>query len=128
MTQCVSMVIYWSVVIMAKFNHTAHKELWDWLSKNPDRDTQDWPRWRKNGGEYQASWHCFACEYDEEEGDEEGDMYQCESCPLEWPQGKLCCNDNGIHKQWNRAIYLEERTRLAEMIRDLPVREGVECI
>lgn len=24
---------------MAKFNHTAHKELWDWLTKNPDRDT-----------------------------------------------------------------------------------------
>lgn len=83
---------------MAKFNHTAHKELWDWLAKNPDRDTRDWPRWRKNGGEYQTPIsHCFACEYDEEEGGEAGNIFACESCPLEWPQGKLCCNDNGIH-------------------------------
>lgn len=26
---------------MKKFNHTAHKELWDWLAKNPDSEEEE---------------------------------------------------------------------------------------
>lgn len=32
---------------MKKFNHTAHKELWDWLAKNPDKaKPEEQPAWR----------------------------------------------------------------------------------
>ena len=32
------------------FNHTAHKELWNWLSINTDQVKANWPGWSYNGG------------------------------------------------------------------------------
>ena len=50
---------------MIKFNHTGHKKIWDWLSKNPDKTKYDWEGWKHNGGQYEVSENfCFACEYD----------------------------------------------------------------
>lgn len=66
---------------MAKFNHTAHKELWDWLARNPDKEKDDWPGWIGNGGEYYyVVAECFACEYDLKLSDTEYD--ECRYCPL----------------------------------------------
>lgn len=112
---------------MAKFNHTGHKELWDWLVQNPDKEKFEWTGWEKNGGKYQIpSWHCFACEYDEEYGEEEG-LYDCDGCPLVWPDVKCAIGYDSLYQKWDGETDLKKRSELACQIRDLPVREGVEC-
>lgn len=110
---------------MKKFNHTAHKELWDWLAKNPDKEKDDWKGWDIHGGKYVLDGNCcFACLYDDyTEG-------RCNDCPLVWAHLSCCSQENSLYKKWERFDEDEEETRaeLARQIRDLPVREGVECI
>lgn len=104
-----------------EFNHTAHKELWDWLSKNPSKGKGSWPGWNCNGGSHNpicAS--CFACEYQEVNNISEECLY---ACPLIWPHDP--CDE---FYDWDEAEGKDERIALAEQIRDLPVREGVETI
>ena len=41
-------------------------ELWHWLSKNPEKDKHEWPRWIFNGGSMEEiKCECFACEFKE---------------------------------------------------------------
>ena len=35
------------------FNHTGHKELWNWLANNPTMEKTDWEDWSYNGGKYE---------------------------------------------------------------------------
>ena len=104
-----------------KFNHTAHKNLWDWLSKNPDKEKDDWSGWEFNGGSFsKVSAGCFACQYQ----DEMIELGPCEeTCPLIWPTSP--CEE---FYDWDSERNHAERKRLAGIIRDLPVREGVETI
>lgn len=115
---------------MAKFNHTAHKELWDWLVRNPDKEKFEWPEWIINGGSYtNPGWGCFACGYCKEIGN----TYACcDDCPLIWPNDVLCDDitpyGSSLYQKWDDETDLKKRSELACRIRDLPVREGVECI
>ena len=103
------------------FNHTAHKELWNYLAENPTKHKKDWPGWEINGGEYsEVVGHCFACEFTI--------AVICYNCPLIWPSG-CCTGYNGLYSEWAKeGISLEERTSLALKIANLPVRNGVETI
>lgn len=116
---------------MAKFNHTGHKELWDWLAKNPDKFKEGWPGWKYNSGRYEeVACSCFACEY----ACEYDDMNDCDGCPLIWPDAFYCgfevygsAAKYSLFKRWERSTDLQKRSELAAQIRDLPVRDGVEC-
>jgi hypothetical protein len=116
-----------------KFKHTLHKELWQFLADNPEVWKDAWPKWIYNGGEEDSTSFCFACDYDEEFTDE--DLQGCENCPLIWPINsvkKHNCIEGGLYDKWVKLEdvpeHSAERKILAEKIRDLPVREGVECI
>ena len=62
------------------FFHTAHKALWNWLSKNPEMDKEYWPGWLDNGGNVKpALYDCFACEY-----------AYCYMCPILWKRDSEC--------------------------------------
>ena len=37
-----------------------HRELWDWLTRNPDKKKMDWPRWKNFGS---MNGYCFFCEW-----------------------------------------------------------------
>lgn len=117
---------------VAKFNHTAHKELWNWLAQNPDKQKRDWGGWEENGGEYQyggAYEYCFACDYENERNDYWQDSDDgCRYCPLAWTEDNPCTTQNSLYLRWIRENNLEQRAKLAVQIRDLPVKEGVECI
>lgn len=105
-----------------KFNHSAHIRLWDWLSKNPDKRKKDWPEWQANGGNVaRVSGDCFACEYTMK-----CNYCSCSNCPLIWPNNISCNRLGGLFIRWNGAVG-NEKQALAEQIRDLPVKEGVEC-
>ena len=100
------------------FFHTAHKALWNWLSKHPEMVKEDWPGWESNGGNVTCTINqCFACEYDKD----------CVGCPLYWPNSIFCMLPKGIGFKFYRSCNNEERSILAAQIRDLPVREGVVC-
>jgi len=103
------------------FKHSLHKELWQWLGDNPEKDKEDWHRWESNGGDVKraSSW-CFACEY----------VLGCingKRCPLKWSLGSCMQSDKSEYEQWIYAKTNTERTRLAYAIRDLPVKDGVVC-
>jgi hypothetical protein len=102
------------------FDHTHHKELWNWLAENPYDEKCDWPGWYYNGGKVDyAESDCFACE---------SSCNDCEECPLIWPKNINCFDMHGLYQRWLLSDDTEERKKLAEQIRDLPVREWVEVI
>ena len=107
------------------FNHTAHRELWDWLSKNPDVPKENWPKWEENGGEYQeeTGHYCFACYYDDTECSFNSDIPN--NCPLEWPGNSRCYSGTRLFHVWVGSEE-SERAALAEQIRDLPVKPDVK--
>lgn len=122
---------------MAKFNHTAHRELWDWKAKNPDKDDRlHWPGWDYNGGKYkEGAGGCFACEYVSFLDIEIDICDGCDSCPLVWPNDLKCGDDfceeikrYPLFREWDHESNLQKRSELAAQIRDLPVRKGVEYI
>ncbi len=105
-----------------------HYELWDWLSKNPDRRKSDWFALDKNRG-IRAINECFACKFALEVNECKGKM--CIYCPL-GTRGVYCLN--GLYDEYHRAQigYIGElinetaRERvieLAKQIRDLPWSE-----
>ena len=108
------------------FNHTAHKALWNWLSKpeNAMKIKEDWPEWKFNGGNVGVVFNlCFACEY----AQELSDYNACRHCPLIWPNNNPCREFRGLYAQWCEEHPIK-RTKLAAQIRDLPVKQGVKCI
>ena len=109
------------------FNHTAHKALWDWLSKNPKKNKHDWPGWRYNGGDLEVGINgCFACESTVCDG-----RIDCARCPLIWPKGSDSDCEDDIYHDWRFAKEVgnyKVSALLAEEIRDLPVRDGVKCV
>lgn len=114
------------------FNHTGHKELWDWLSKNPTMDKEQWPGWEYNGGTYKyATNSCFACDYSwgaYSETEEYDPSVLCKLCPIKWSGTDDC--EKSIYREWYEALYrkrYDKTAKLAAEIRDLPVKEGVIC-
>lgn len=100
---------------MRKFNHTAHRALWIWLSENPKKGKENWPGW-----EYydDVENDCFACEFSIDKN--------CRDCPLIWPGGD-CMSGEALYNKWGPARFRpQERASLALQIANLPVKEGVE--
>jgi hypothetical protein len=114
---------------MPIFNHTAHKEMWQWLSEHPTKEKGEWPGWDRNGGTTAfALLNCFACEYSED-GKDTG--CTCINCPLVWPNDFLnyaCEKEGSPYLNWTDTEDPEERRQLAEEVRDLPVKDGVKTI
>ena len=109
-----------------------HRELWGWLSKYPRKTKDQWPGWKKH--REILGYYCFCCEFTAYE-DAEGDMNRdCKACPLVWPITGTCTydfdknnedSDEGLFVLWVDADNRSERKRLAEQIRDLPVRTDI---
>ena len=104
------------------FFHTAHKALWNWLSKHPGKNKNDWPGWEYNKGKVsRVRSSCFACEYVVNRPD-------CAECPLDWGIGGGCFA--GGYYEWKNAFdneCFDKLIILAAQIRDIHVREGVVC-
>ncbi len=41
------------------FRHDLHIALWNWLSQNPAKNKENWPRWKGMG---KVRYHSFACD------------------------------------------------------------------
>jgi hypothetical protein len=114
-----------SINTSPKFNYSMHKELWNWLSLNPDKEKEDWPGWDYLSEPEEYS-HCFACQY----ADCIPEAPACANCPLIWPStdsSHTSCTDS-IYLEWKECIDLEQKSILAKQIANLPVKENVLCV
>jgi len=78
--------------------------------------TDDKKEYLKRNGFPEIQDSCFLCEFTKR---------TCSKCPVEWPNMKtisLACVSS-IYGEWGRAAAPEERSRLAALIRDLPIKE-----
>jgi hypothetical protein len=108
----------------------AHRNLWDWLSENPEMDKEDWPGFDIYDEIYNE---CFSCEY----GLQKNENNVCGNCFIDWDHTNFCMCDGSFYfdwmnikrKLWNSAesdpLDLEELSKLAATIRDLPIVEDV---
>lgn len=104
-----------------------HYELWDWLSKNPDKEKEDWFALDKNKGIKVAN-DCFACQFANEIAG-----CCCRACPLicDETNNKSCLG--GLYEKYANAkgdYYIRKTSssrdkiiELAKQIRDLPWSE-----
>lgn len=111
------------------FNHTKHRELWQWLSEHPKADKED--AFIALFGFPAPRAHCYACAACEELM--RATSYatipralDCRLCPLEWPGGECEFyrpSGKGLYWQWaDLKTTPAERADLARQIRDLPVK------
>lgn len=114
------------------FNLTGHRDMWDWLSKNPTKMKWHWPGWVENGGTYEhCESNCFACNYVLRKMGKNVLSHCGEYCPLTGWEARSdaripCVAHNGLYDRWVWNDDAESRAEIAAKIRDLPVREGVE--
>jgi hypothetical protein len=120
------------------FYHTLHVALWDWLSKNPEKQKDEWPEWDENGGEIEVvESYCFACSsatnqwvnYFNNDSDALRGTNTCDWCPLVLSEMDAVHPSNclgGWFHIWLSTKSLSNRIAFAEKIRDFPVREGVK--
>lgn len=135
---------------MIVFEHTKHKVLWNRVAEilkgKPDKwlseiKIQAFDELFPN--ETMPENTCYACEYDEEICDmftEENRPVICENCPLIWPGWHKSCEENyddsgnlefGLHAELMYAISgnrWDDAVKLAEQIRDLPIKNDVETV
>ena len=92
-----------------------HREIWNWLAENPDKEKMHWPGWENNK---RVSNNCFLCGYSDATGHEGG----C-NCPLDWGRTKSCMDrehELSYYLLYNEAFSLEDRAKYAEIIANLP--------
>lgn len=90
---------------------TEHKALWMWLSENPNKEKEDWPKWLNIPS---MDNDCFACEIAN---------CDCEDCPIIWPTIDYDNNYpscENIFGAWDDEILLAKRSMLARYIANLP--------
>lgn len=93
--------------------HENHKRLWIWLSKNPEKQKNEWPEWGRLKYLDPKAWgdDCFACGEADERAD--GHDQVCSFCPLDWG-AYIKCNDKGaLFLLWENAVNVKKRSELA---------------
>lgn len=107
------------------FHYDEHVARWDWLSKNPGKHKRDWP------GRFEAvsvrGGGCAGCEYGVRLCERKNMVISaCIFCPFKVDVEETCLN--GLYSSWELATALErldEASKLAEKIRDFPLRDDV---
>ena len=106
-----------------------HYELWDWLSKNPDKYKNDWFELDENRG-IRVRNNCFACQFDLEAVGNK----TCTRCPI--GSGRAAIEEDclgGLFERYTKAAFdyhirktsssRDKIIELAKQIRDLPWSE-----
>lgn len=89
-----------------KTNKELHREMWNWLAENPEKQKSDW----FDKEDVDALYECFACEECNSD---------CEKCPLD--RGVIGCDRvNGLYHIWITSKNMNTRSALAKVIAWLP--------
>lgn len=109
------------------FEHTKHKQLWNWIAEHPGALKSEWPGWHNyffDKERMSVFSFCFACAA-------VSSCYKhisfsvCERCPLSWPLG-LKCTLPSYQSLYRRFCGAENKnnelaSRLARQIANLPL-------
>lgn len=121
------------------FNHKAHKKLWLWLAKNPNKDKNYWHGWEEFNEQYIEN-DCFACRYAVEMQRRLTNAHFCSLCPLDFDipfkkHGSIHADClGGLYKiyvdlgRFHTKRNLKMRVKLARKIAKLPVKRSVKCL
>lgn len=104
--------------------HKYHKELWIWLSENPDKFKWYWPKWNEIDPNQLVmdKCYCFACY----ELSLKKHTNNCEDCPLDWGkdnegnQISCVCSESLYNKLFSMGISNKERAKRCIKIANLP--------
>ena len=99
-----------------------HREMWNWLAENPDKDKVSWPGWSETSLEKIN--HCFLCGYVQQipHGD-------CPNCPLNWGITTICVErhpEKSYYYLYQEAETHKDRTKYAKIIANLPEKDDTE--
>lgn len=97
-----------------KTNEELHREMWNWLAENPDKEEGDWLCDNGYIGDKDIAGGCFACEECRQ---------HCDECPLD--KRVIGCED-GLFRVWYTTSDIRTRSRLADVIANLPWRRNDE--
>lgn len=97
-----------------KTNEELHREMWNWLAENPDKEEGDWLCDNGYIGDKDIAGGCFACEECRQ---------HCDECPLD--KRVIGCED-GLFRVWYTTSDIRTRSRLADVIAGLPWRKSNE--
>lgn len=108
-----------------KYCISEHREMWLWLSENPDKEKRDWPGWKyhnDNNFDPTKHQHCFLCGYVSVAYEEES----CHACPLDWGISESC--EDGIGQSTYYEKYCDakmhtHRAKYAKIIANLPEKD-----
>ncbi len=101
------------------------RELWEWLSLNPEKEKHSWPRWKSNGGDISDCInHCPLCSWIFQEY-KNTQPSTCETyCPIKWSgENTSCTGSPSLFLLWCATKVSAERENLAKQISELPVRK-----
>lgn len=100
-----------------------HRELWDWMYKNPSRDKREWPKWKHNGGPYEGnSIDCFLCDWVEQTSGM-GCTSVHSDCLLDWSPTTNCLDHGSYFDKWLNSMTPKAKKKYAKLIRDLPLKK-----
>ena len=89
-----------------KTNEELHREMWNWLAENPEKQKNDW----FDKEDVDALDECFACEECNS---------NCEECPLD--RSVIGCGKSyGLYRMWMASEDADVRRALAKVIAGLP--------
>lgn len=98
-----------------------HREIWNWLSENPDKEKMHWPGWSI----YESvPNNCFLCGY----ADATAEM-SCHNCPIDWRRTEHCMDREPVlsyYLLYDEATTLKDKTKYAEIIASLPEKNPSE--
>ena len=99
-----------------------HRELWEWIIKNPFSNKDEWVRWRSNGGNIENVYNdCFACDIARKLIGSDRSVSMCAFCPIKWKGNRGCNNPFSV---WCEYIWAKEdgcyryATKMARKIKD----------
>lgn len=98
-----------------------HREMWNWLAENPDKEKMHWPGWKNNK---RVSNNCFLCGY----SDATGHRDVC-NCPLDWLRTKFCMERDpklSYYLLYDEATTLKDRAKYAKIIANLPEKDNMQ--
>lgn len=115
------------------FLHTAHKELWGWLSIYPGKAKSDWPGWSRY---VRICSNCFGCQYAWDIALGSFERMTCKDCPFKKFDNNPGCL-GGLYGDWhmhtaniqqglgNREYHEDRASKLARAIQNFPIKDGI---
>lgn len=97
-----------------------HREMWNWLAENPDKEKASWPGWESN---WYAENNCFLCGYVCKL-----ENTSCKNCPLEWGITEECCDTlpvSSYYILYEGALSLKIKAEYAKIIANLPEKKEI---